>query len=453
VQQRTLDEYHRQGDEQSLQAARMQQQTTDAIRAIKETAEGETERLRVTVQEEISTVNDSLARARQDIQERMSSAERRLHDAEAGLDSFRARLRAAEAVSQESGHLQRSLDDARQRLQVTEARAQALERHRGEVTSQLQSLEGRVADNNKLGQITQIVLRLEELEKCVLNQRAERDSITRQVRAEMEDKLQAAEARMERQLNALRLASQEQQNVVREMQRDVTRDEVQGRQLLEQLRAVQADMMDVRAQSRSGPDLDATAVTQRLVMMEQGGEEMRELVQGALANLRDELQRSKEDLAAQAAELKRAGEALKAAEKRAADSKRETLKGSESMLSTLWDLEKKFKEMETVTNEGFKDIEESRKKDRLQLSNLDRDYQEMKGYVDDLAAQKDGPVTELRARVRDLGQEMHTELGRVRRILERAGFQRGDSTATLSRELSQPRLRSDSQAGGSPPGQ
>eukprot|EP00756_Hemistasia_phaeocysticola_P040559 Hpha_TRINITY_DN16869_c1_g2::TRINITY_DN16869_c1_g2_i1::g.153865::m.153865 len=435
VQQRTLDEYHRQGDEQSLQSARIQQQTTDAILAIKESAEGEGERVKVLVQSEISTVNDTLTRARQDLQERMSSAERRLHDAEAGLDSFRARLRGAEAAAQESGHFQRSLDDARQRLQITEARSQALERWRGEVSAQLTSIEGRVADANKLGQITQLVLRLEDVEKCAMNSRAERDGLTRQLRGELEEKLQSVEARAERQLNQLRLSQQEQQNVMREMQRDVTKDEVQGKQLFESLRALQSEVQSLRAHGIGNQErFDPAPLQQRIGAAELANQDVKDSLEAAMVAIRAELMKSQSELTKQADEVAAAREALKEADKRAADAKRQTLQSGESMLGSLWDLEKKMKEMETTNAENVKDTEESMRKHKSQLNGLDVSLQEMKGYVEGLAAQKDGPVKELQSKIRVMRDEMHTELAKVRRILERAGFQRGDSN--LSREVS-----------------
>eukprot|EP01062_Namystynia_karyoxenos_P058391 TRINITY_DN49942_c0_g1_i1.p1 TRINITY_DN49942_c0_g1~~TRINITY_DN49942_c0_g1_i1.p1 ORF type:complete len:1127 (+),score=490.78 TRINITY_DN49942_c0_g1_i1:74-3382(+) len=243
VQQRSLDEYHRQGDEHAQITGRLQQQIAEAVAGLKEGFDAEGDRLAGLVRTETSGLSEALARMRQELQERASSAERRLHDLEAALDSFRGRLRAVESSGHDSLQQQKVTDDCRQRLLNAESRLQGLDRWKGEAAAALDALDGRVGETVRQPQMTQLQHKLEEIDKRLhAATGAERDAVMRQLRKELEELIAATESRAEKRAAQLELEQGEQQNVLRELQRDVTRYEVSIRQTADRVRMLEGNI-------------------------------------------------------------------------------------------------------------------------------------------------------------------------------------------------------------------
>eukprot|EP01065_Artemidia_motanka_P024825 TRINITY_DN2973_c1_g1_i1.p1 TRINITY_DN2973_c1_g1~~TRINITY_DN2973_c1_g1_i1.p1 ORF type:complete len:1097 (+),score=423.84 TRINITY_DN2973_c1_g1_i1:67-3357(+) len=564
VQQRTLDEYHRQGDEHAQIAARMQQQLMEAATSLKEASETEVERVSGLLRGEASNVADSLARTRLELQERMSSAERRLQDTEAGMDGFRGRLRVIENGAHDSMQTQKVIEDHRQRLQLAESKMQALDRWKGEASAQLLSLDGRVSEAGKQGQLTQLSMRVDEMERGLLSARgAERDALIRQVRGELEEKLASAETRIDKNTSQLQLEQQEHENVLKEIQRDITRDEVQLRQTQDRIKALEIGLQQqVRKMQESiarelQPSIDGChnkIVQVEAAVEEFGGkqgrlaeevkrnktsderrseqlqgmvgeaqraaqavtrefEESRETLRASIARLeaeKAEMQRtlsqveaqaraaaSRDDLgtmkdsmdallARQASEIMRSGRQLEETqhavaaaateiqriradlERRAGDhlfqivqqrldsfanelarmgqelekvgavdSERvneihKAMLAAEESKATL---AQQVRDLESSTEDSFRDqeLEGTRIKDKLR--SLEASFQELDGFVQQMAQGSDGPVAALQGRIRALEAEMQTELQRARRAIEASAkddLSRGESAVSAS---------------------
>eukprot|EP00755_Sulcionema_specki_P012499 Sspe_Gene.51556::Locus_28623_Transcript_1_1_Confidence_1.000_Length_3101::g.51556::m.51556 len=456
VQQRTLDEYHRQGDTHAMALAKLQEQMAEHYGMLKDSIQTESDRWQTALRTEVQALSDQAARLRMEIGERVGTTERRIQDLEAAGDTFRNRLRAIEM--QVGSQQPKTLEDLKSRVQHTESR---LDAWRTDMQDRIGDLEDRIAGAGNAAQIQMLLRRCDELERGMRSERDEMRRITR-------DAVDKAVGELDRNMDDKMSQVGRHENVIKEIQREVNRIDGSMRGLdkikkqLDELAATVEGLMNMDLR-----DIVEQRIGEITSTLDSQGKKQRQLEEMLKSNLTTQLQTLRAELKQVEGML---NDAVKQSEARMMQAIEDNSKEDESRERKLMEMQAKLEENfredeeremriskqheeialvyqkmedarmamdEKVDNfhsgmaiiqkdleDRVRDAEDFFINQRDQVSQLEKHISILKGYVKEMSAEKDH-IQRLATRVEELDQKVDTELQKARRTMELANMESG----------------------------
>eukprot|EP01060_Flectonema_neradi_P012874 TRINITY_DN19662_c0_g1_i1.p1 TRINITY_DN19662_c0_g1~~TRINITY_DN19662_c0_g1_i1.p1 ORF type:complete len:706 (+),score=189.21 TRINITY_DN19662_c0_g1_i1:711-2828(+) len=234
IQQRTLEEYHRQGDEQAILHAKFQQQLSDSSGQLKEQLVLESDNLQAMFRTETQSLSDQVFRIKGDVSERVGMCERRCTESENSIDVIRTRIRTLEM--NDSTKLEKAVDDLKQRQNGQESHMHVMENWRSEAVAKLVSMEGRLNEAGNASQLATLGRRVDEVERgLVLCRGPEREDLKRNLKVELDDKFSLFEGHFMDGLESVKTRISEQENVLRDISKDLNKELVKVKQNTDRL--------------------------------------------------------------------------------------------------------------------------------------------------------------------------------------------------------------------------
>eukprot|EP01061_Rhynchopus_euleeides_P045939 TRINITY_DN8501_c0_g5_i1.p1 TRINITY_DN8501_c0_g5~~TRINITY_DN8501_c0_g5_i1.p1 ORF type:complete len:1096 (+),score=564.00 TRINITY_DN8501_c0_g5_i1:481-3288(+) len=243
VQQRTLEEYHRQGDEQAMVHAKFQQQLTDVNSVLKEQLQTESERLQNLLRTESQGLNDQVVRFRTELSERVGAVERRMGDTDNVIDSFRGRIRTLEM--NDSTKLEKTVFELKQLTQQHDNRVHSLEGWRTETMAKLTAMEGRIAEAGNAAQLAALGRKRDDLERgLILARGPEKEELRRQLKGEIDERVILLEGQLDSNFEGLVMRINDQENLLKDVQRDNNRHIANIKKNTEAIANLDSDVQD-----------------------------------------------------------------------------------------------------------------------------------------------------------------------------------------------------------------